>query len=72
MANSKTQTVIRLKKKLWQNLNDQIVTKLKQSNCAKLNKWNGDNSKTQIVILIIMTVVTKVVIMTSFSKKKTP
>ena len=67
--NSRTQTVIELKKKLWQNLKDQIVTKLKNSNCAKLKKQNCDNSKTQIVIVIKITVVTEVVIMTSFSKK---
>ena len=64
--NSKTQTVIKLKKKLWQNLKDQIVTKLKNSNCTKLKKLNCDNSKTQIVIVIKMAVVTELVIMTSF------
>ena len=57
------------KNKLWQNLKDQIMTKLKNSNCAKLKKLNCDNSKTQIVIVIKMTVVTEVVIMTSFRKK---
>ena len=56
------------KNKLWQNLKDQIVTKLKNSNCAKLKKLNCENSKTQIVIVIKMTVVTEVVKMTSFSK----
>ena len=51
-------------------LKDQIVTKLKNSNRAKLNinKKNCDNSKTQTVIVIKITVVTEVVIMTSFSK----
>ena len=56
------------KNKLWHNLKNQIVTKIKNSNCAKLKKFNCVNSKTQIVIVIKMTVVTKVVIMTSFSK----
>ena len=42
--NSRTQTVTKLKKKkLCQNLKDQIVIKLKNSNCAKLKenclKW---------------------------------
>ena len=54
----------------------QIVTKLERSNCnqtqklksCKTKKLNWDNSKTQIVIVIKMTVVTEVVIMTSFSK----
>ena len=46
------------KNKLWQNLKDQIVTKLKNSNGAKLKKYNCDNSQTQIVILIKMSVVT--------------
>ena len=59
------------KKKLGPNLKDQIVTKLKNSNCAKLKKLNCDNSKTQIVMVIKMAVVTEVVIMTSFSKKNT-
>ena len=63
----KTQTVIKLKKtncdktwkmKFWPN-----------SNCAKLTKKNCDNSKTQIVIVIKMTLVTEVFILTSFSKK---
>ena len=45
------------------------MTKLKNSNCAKLKKLNCDNSKTQIVMVIKMTVVIEVVIMTSFSKK---
>ena len=54
--------------KLWQNLKDQIVTKLKSSNCAKLKKNNCSNSKTRIVIVIKMTVVTERIIMTSFSK----
>ena len=67
--NSRTQTVTQLKKnKLWQNLKDQIVTKLKNWNRAKLKKINCDNSKTQIVIVIKITVVTEVFIMTSFSK----
>ena len=56
------------KNKLWQNLKDQIVTKLKNTNCAKLKKINCSNSKTQIVIVIKITVVTEEVIMTSFSK----
>ena len=59
---------LKLKKKLWQNLKDQIVTKLRNSNCAKFIKLNCDNSKTQILIVIKMTVVTEVVIMTYFSK----
>ena len=50
-------------------MKNQIVTKLKNSNCAKLEKLDCDNSKTQIVIVIKLTVVTEVVIMTSFSKK---
>ena len=67
--NSRTQTVIKLKQKnLWQNLKYPIVTKLKNSNCAKLKNNNYDNSKTQVVIVIKITVVTEVVIMTSFSK----
>ena len=45
-----------------------MVTKLKNSNYAKLKKLNCSNSKTQIVIVIKMTVVTELVIMTSFSK----
>ena len=49
-------------------MKDQIVTKLKNSNCTKLNKLNCDNSKTQIVRVIKMTVVTEVGIKTSFSK----
>ena len=49
-------------------MKDQIVTKLKNSNRAKLKKKICDNSKTQIVIVIKMTVVTEVVIMTYFSK----
>ena len=52
----------------WQNLKDQIVTKLKNSNCAKLKKLNCSNSKNQIMIVMKMTVVTEVGIMTSFSK----
>ena len=68
--NSRTQTVIKLKK--------QIVTKLERSNCDQtqklklcknIKKKNCDNSKTQIVMVIKMTVVTEVVIMTSISKK---
>ena len=56
----------------------QIVTKLERLNCDQTQKLelcktkkklNCDNSKTQIVIVIKMTVVTEVVIMTSFSKK---
>ena len=43
--------------KLLQNLKDQIVTELKNSNCAKLKILNCDNSKTQIVMEIKMTVV---------------
>ena len=67
--NSRIQIVTKLKKKkLWQNLKDQIVTKLKNSNCAKLNKLNCDNSKTQFVIIIKITVMTEVVITTPFSK----
>ena len=50
---------------MWQNLKDQILTKPKNSNFAKLKKINCDNSKTQIVIVIKITVVTEVVIMTS-------
>ena len=50
-------------------MKDKIVTKLKNSNCAKLKKFNCDNSKTQVVIVIKITVGTEVVIMTSFSKK---
>ena len=46
--------------KLWPNSKSQIVQNKKKSNC--------DNSKTQIVIVIKRTVVTEVVIMTSFSK----
>ena len=53
-----------------------IVTKHERSNCdqtqkhklCKTKKKNCDNSKTQIVIVIKMTVVTEVVITTSFSK----
>ena len=56
------------KKKLWQKLKDKIVTEIKNSNFTKLKKLNCDNSKTQIVIVIKMTVVTKVVIMTFFSE----
>ena len=56
------------KNKWWPNLNEQIVTKLKNSNLAKLKKINCDNSRTQIVIVIKMTVLTGVVIMTTFSK----
>ena len=67
--NSRTQTVTKLKKK-------KIVTRLKRSNCnqtqklksCKTKRINWDNSKTQIVIVIKMTVVTEVVIMISFSK----
>ena len=67
--NSRTLTMIKqYKKKLWQNLKYQIVTKLKNLNCAKLKKLNCDNSKTQIVIVIKMTVVTEAVILTSFSE----
>ena len=67
--NSRTQTVTKLKK--------QIVTKLERSNCNQTQKLkscklkkkiNCDNSKTQIVIVMNMTVVTELVIMTSFSK----
>ena len=55
----------------------QIVTKLERSNCGQTQKLkscitkkiNCDNSKTQIVIVIKMTVVTEVVIMISFSEK---
>ena len=57
------------KNKWWQNLKDPILTQLKNSNCAKLKKLNCGNSKTQIVIVIKMKVVTKVVKSTSFSKK---
>ena len=64
--NSRTQTVIKLLKKC-DNLKDQIVTKLNNSNSAKLKK-KIDNSKTQNVIVIKVTVVTEVVIMTSCSK----
>ena len=49
-------------------MNSQVVTKLKNSNCAKLKKSNCDNSKTKIVIVIKMTIVTELVIMTSLSK----
>ena len=67
--NSRTQTVTKLKKK-------QIVTKLERSNCnqtqklklCKTKKLNCSHSKTQIVMAIKITVVTEVVIMTSFSK----
>ena len=49
------------------------MTKLKNSNCAKLKKklvvTAQKLKKTQTVIVIKMTVVTEVVIMTSFSKK---
>ena len=62
-------TKLKNKPKWWQNLKDQILTKLKNSNFAKLKKKNCDNSKTQIVIVIKMTVVTEGVIITSFSKK---
>ena len=48
------------------------MTKLKNSNCAKLKKINCDNSKTQIVMVIKMTVVTEVAIMTTFSKNTFP
>ena len=58
------------KNKLWQNLKGQIGTKLKNSDCAKLKKINCDNLKTEIVIVVRMTVVTEVVMMTYFSKKK--
>ena len=52
------------------------VTKLERSNrdqtqklkLCKTKKKNCDNLKTEIVIVIKMTVVTEVVIMTSFSK----
>ena len=54
---------------MWQYLKDQIVTKLKNSNSTKqTKKLNWDNSKTQIVIVIRMTVVAEIVIMTYFSK----
>ena len=43
-------------------MKNQIVTKLKNSNYANLKKLNCDNSKTQIVIVIKITVVTEVVI----------
>ena len=51
-------------------MKDQIVTKLKKSNRAKLfeEKKNCYNSKTKIVIIIKMKIVTEVVIMTYFSK----
>ena len=62
--------MIKLLKNLWQNLKDPIVTKLKNSICAKLTQSNCDNSKNQIVMVIKMKVVTEVVLMTSFSKKK--
>ena len=53
-----------------QSLKHQIVTKLKNSNCAKIKKkLNCDNSKTQIGMVIKMTVVMEVVIMTSSNKK---
>ena len=65
LKNSKCDKTLKNKR---QNLKDEIVTKLKNSNCAKLNFFNCDNSKTHIVIVIKMTVVTEVVIMTSFSK----
>ena len=53
------------------------MTELKKSNCdqtqklklCKIKILNCDNSKTQIVIVIKMTIVTEVVIMASFSKK---
>ena len=61
--NSRTQTVIKLKK----NWKDQIVTKRKNSNCRE-EKLNCDNPKTEIVIVIKITVVTEVVKMTPFSK----
>ena len=48
------------KLKLLQNLNTQIVTKLKKSNC----------DKTQIVMVVIVTIVTVVVRVTSFRKKQ--
>ena len=48
-------------------MKDQFVTKIKNSNCAKLKKLNGDNS-TQIVMVIKIIVVTEVVIMTFFDK----
>ena len=60
------------------NSKKQIVTKLERLNCDQTQKLKlcknkkkikFDNSKTQIVIVIKMTVVTEVVIMTSFSKK---
>ena len=67
--NTGTQTVTKLEKnKLWHELKDQIVTKLNNSNRAKLKQLNCDNSKTQIVIVIKITVVTEVVILTSFNK----
>ena len=48
-------------------MKDQIVTKLKNSNRAQLKK-KIENSKTQIVTVIQMTVVTEVDKMKSFSK----
>ena len=50
-------------------MKDQIVTKLKKTQIVQLKKLNCDESKTQIGIVIKMTIVTEVVIMTSFSKK---
>ena len=51
-------------------MKDKIVTKHKNSKRAKLKKINYDNSKTEILIVIKMTVVTgtEVFIMTYFSK----
>ena len=53
---------------MGQNLKDQFVTKIKNLHCSKLIKKNFDNKKSQIVIVIKITVVTEVVIMASFSK----
>ena len=68
MAKPKNSNCDKTKKKLWQDLKDQIVTKLKNSNCRKKKKKNCDNPKTQIVTLLKITVVTEVVLMTPLTK----
>ena len=58
-----TQNMSTAKVKMWQNSKNQIVTKLKSSNCGKtqtIKLWQ--NPKTQIVTVVIVAVVTVAVV----------